>query len=100
MAESAICFLFEQLSIWLQEEQKLIGRLRHEAEFIRGEMGQMRAFLRVAAKEESDLQLKEWVRQVREIAYDTEDILEKYIFQFAHHHARGSEAPYRNCIPQ
>ncbi|KAK4435510.1 Disease resistance protein RPM1 [Sesamum alatum] len=90
MAESAICFLFQQLSIWLQEEQKLIGRLRHEAEFIRGEMGQMRAFLRVADdKEESDLQLKEWVRQVREIAYDTEDILEKYIFQFAHQHARG-----------
>ncbi|KAL0329918.1 UNVERIFIED_CONTAM: Disease resistance protein RPM1 [Sesamum radiatum] len=90
MAESVVCFLFEQLSIWLQEQQKLIGGLRHDAEFIRGEMGQMRAFLRVAdAKEESDLQLKEWVRQVREIAYDAEDVLEKYIFQFAHHHARG-----------
>ncbi|PIN23816.1 hypothetical protein CDL12_03463 [Handroanthus impetiginosus] len=53
-------------------------------------MGQMRAFLRVAdAKEESDPQLKEWVRQVREIAYDTEDVLERYMLRFAYHGAHG-----------
>ncbi|KAL0329915.1 UNVERIFIED_CONTAM: putative disease resistance protein [Sesamum radiatum] len=86
MAESAIFFLFKQLSVWLQDEQKLLGGLKQEAELIRAEMGQLRAFLRVAdAKEESDLQLKEWVRQVREIAYDTEDVLEGYILRFAHH---------------
>ncbi|PIN23805.1 Apoptotic ATPase [Handroanthus impetiginosus] len=90
MAESVVSFLFHQLSVWLQEEQKLLAGLVEEAEFIRGEMGQMRAFLRVAdSNEESDPQLKEWLRQIREIAYDTEDVLERYMFRFAHHDAHG-----------
>ncbi|PIN19661.1 Apoptotic ATPase [Handroanthus impetiginosus] len=89
MAEIAVSFVFDQLSVWLQEERKLLAGIREEAEFIHGAMGQMRAFLRVAdAKEESDPQLKEWVKQVREIAYDTEDVLERYMLRFAHHDAR------------
>ncbi|KAL7188040.1 hypothetical protein ACSBR1_037977 [Camellia fascicularis] len=43
-------------------------------EDIRDEFERMSAFLRVAdAKEESDPQLKVWVKQVRDAAYDTED---------------------------
>ncbi|PIN00699.1 Apoptotic ATPase [Handroanthus impetiginosus] len=90
MAESVVSFLFDQLSVWLQEEQKLLAGFTEEVELIRGEIGQMRAFLRVAdAKEESDPQLKEWVRQIREIAYDTEDALERHMFRFAYHDAHG-----------
>ncbi|PIN00700.1 Apoptotic ATPase [Handroanthus impetiginosus] len=90
MAESVVSFLFDQLSVWLQEELKLLACFKEEAELIHDEMGQMRAFLRVAdANEESDPQLKVWVRQVREIAYDAEDILERYMLRFAHHGAHG-----------
>ncbi|KAG8387053.1 hypothetical protein BUALT_Bualt03G0213000 [Buddleja alternifolia] len=90
MAESSISLLFNQLSVLLREEHKLLGGLKDEAEYIRCEIGQMRAFLRVAdAKEESDPQLKEWVRQVREIAYDTEDVLERYMLRFPHHDTHG-----------
>ncbi|KAG8387052.1 hypothetical protein BUALT_Bualt03G0212900 [Buddleja alternifolia] len=90
MAESSISLLFNQLSVLLQGEHKLLGGLKDEIEYIRCEIGQMRAFLRVAdAKEESDPQLKEWVRQVREIAYDTEDVLERYMLRFPHHDTRG-----------
>ncbi|PIN02709.1 Apoptotic ATPase [Handroanthus impetiginosus] len=90
MAESVVSFLFNQLSVWLQEEQRFLGGFGEEVEFIREDIGQTRAFLRIAdAKEESDPQLKEWVRQVREIAYDTEDVLERYMLQFAHHDAHG-----------
>ncbi|PIN07646.1 Apoptotic ATPase [Handroanthus impetiginosus] len=90
MAESAVSFLFDQLSVWLQETQKLLAGFTEEVQLIRGEIGQMRAFLRVAdANEESDPQLKEWVRQVREIAYDTEDVLERYMLRFAYHDAHG-----------
>ncbi|KAG8375147.1 hypothetical protein BUALT_Bualt10G0070100 [Buddleja alternifolia] len=93
MAETAVSLLFNQVSIWLQEERKLLGGLREEVEYICGEMGQMRAFLRVAdAKEDSDPHLKEWVRQVREISYDTEDVLDRYMLRFAHHDAYGFSA--------
>ncbi|PIN23808.1 Apoptotic ATPase [Handroanthus impetiginosus] len=90
MAESAVSFLCNQLSIWLQEEQKLLVGLEEEVELIHGEIRRMRAFLRVAdAKEESDPRLKGWVREVREIVYAVEDILEQYMLRFAHHDAHG-----------
>ncbi|KAL3825342.1 hypothetical protein ACJIZ3_021371 [Penstemon smallii] len=90
MAESAISFLCNQLSIWLQHEKDLLGGLKQEVQYIRDEMMQMIAFLRVAdSKEENNPQLKAWVRQVREIAYDTEDVLDEYMVRFPRRDAIG-----------
>ncbi|KAK6142524.1 hypothetical protein DH2020_022872 [Rehmannia glutinosa] len=83
MAESAVSFLLDQLSVWLQDERQLLGGLEREVEHIRCEMGHMRDFLRIAdAKEESNPSLKEWVGQVREISYDVQDVLDKYMLRF------------------
>ncbi|XP_073142667.1 disease resistance protein RPM1-like isoform X2 [Henckelia pumila] len=85
MAESAASFLFNRLTLFLQQERELLGGIGDNALYIRDELGQMRAFLRVAEeKEETDHpQLKEWVKQVREISYDTEDVLETYMLKLA-----------------
>ncbi|KZV42451.1 hypothetical protein F511_39896 [Dorcoceras hygrometricum] len=85
MAESAASFVFNQLTFLLQQETELLGGIGSNAQHIRDELGQMRAFLRAADKrEESDPQLKEWVEKVREIAHDTEDVLERYMLAFSH----------------
>ncbi|KAL3825332.1 hypothetical protein ACJIZ3_021361 [Penstemon smallii] len=90
MAEIAVSFLCNQLSIWLQQEGELLGRFKQEVQYIRDEMMHMKAFLRVAdSKEENNPQLKEWVRQVREIAYDTEDVLDEYMHRFVFRGATG-----------
>ncbi|XP_073039458.1 putative disease resistance protein At1g50180, partial [Primulina eburnea] len=87
MAESAALFLFNRLTLFLQQEQELLGGIGDNAVYIRDELGQMRAFLRAAdEKEETDPQLKEWVKKVREITYDTEDVLERYMLKLAHLH--------------
>lgn len=79
MAEGAVKFVLEQLSVWLREQQKLLGGLEEEVKYIRDEMVQMREFLRVAdANEDTNPNLKEWVRNVREISYDVQDVLDKY----------------------
>ncbi|KAK2993696.1 hypothetical protein RJ640_027048 [Escallonia rubra] len=50
----------------------------------------MRAFLSVAdAKEESDPRLQVWIKQVRNVAYDTEDILDEFILRLANNHRNG-----------
>lgn len=90
MAETVVSFLLTQLSTFLLEEGRLSGGLRKDIQDIKAELGYMRAFLRVAeAKEENDPRLQEWIRQVREIAYDTEDVLEEFILRF--HNNRGPD---------
>ncbi|XP_027181749.1 disease resistance protein RPM1-like [Coffea eugenioides] len=84
MAESVVGFLINQLSTLLSQESSLLGGLRPDVQFIKDELGSMKAFLRQAeAKEDNDSQLQEWVKQVREVAYDTEDVLDDFAFRFA-----------------
>ncbi|CDP21445.1 unnamed protein product [Coffea canephora] len=90
MAESAVGFLIKQLSTLLSQESTLLGGLQPDVQFIKDELGSMKAFLRQAeAKEDNDSQLQEWVKQVREVAYDTEDVLNDFAFRFARGHADG-----------
>ncbi|KAK2990088.1 hypothetical protein RJ640_017759 [Escallonia rubra] len=50
----------------------------------------MRAFLSVAdTKEESDPRLQVWIKQVRNVAYDIEDILDEFILRLANNHRNG-----------
>ncbi|KAK4439821.1 Disease resistance protein RPM1 [Sesamum alatum] len=84
MAEIAVCLLVEKLSAWISKERELLGSLSGNAEFIRDEMGHIRAFLRVAdQKQEVDPQLEEWIKQVRDIAYDAEDVMDKFMLWLA-----------------
>ncbi|KAL0458731.1 UNVERIFIED_CONTAM: hypothetical protein Slati_0500300 [Sesamum latifolium] len=81
MVEIEVCFLVDQLSAWISKEQQFLGSLRENAESIRDEMGHIRAFLRKAdQKQEVDPQLEEWIKQVRDIVYDAEDVMDKFMF--------------------
>ncbi|THF94033.1 hypothetical protein TEA_020442 [Camellia sinensis var. sinensis] len=87
MAESAVLHLLATFAPFLQEEVNLLtGGVREEIEYIRDEFARMTAFLRVAdSMEENDAELKVWVKQVREAAYDTRDVLDIFMLCFRHH---------------
>ncbi|XP_027100036.1 disease resistance protein RPM1-like isoform X2 [Coffea arabica] len=91
MAESVVGFLIKQLSTLLSQEITLSGGLKSDVQFINDELGSMKAFLREAeAKEDNnDSQLQEWLNQVREVAYDTEDVLDDFTFRFARGYMDG-----------
>nr|XP_027081860.1 disease resistance protein RPM1-like [Coffea arabica] len=91
MAETVLSFALDQLSTFLREEGRLLGGLRQEVQFIMDELEQMRAFLREAEAKEEDAQptLQQWIKQVRDAAYDTEDILDDFVARFARHRATG-----------
>ncbi|XP_071919947.1 disease resistance protein RPM1-like [Coffea arabica] len=91
MAETVLSFVLRQLSTFLREEGRLLGGLRREVQFIMDELEQMRAFLREAEAKEEDAQptLQQWIKQVRDAAYDTEDILDEFVARFARHRATG-----------
>ncbi|KAA8534449.1 hypothetical protein F0562_031966 [Nyssa sinensis] len=87
MAEIAVNFLLNQLTFMLGEELKFLGGSWEEVECIRDELERTKAFLQVAdAMEESDPELQVWVKQVRDVAYDTEDVLDEFRLWFSSHH--------------
>ncbi|PSR91696.1 Disease resistance protein [Actinidia chinensis var. chinensis] len=90
MAEIAVSHLLANFAPFLQEEVNLLTGVRDEIEYIRDEFERMTAFLRVAdAMEERDPELKVWVKQVRESAYDIADALDLYMLRLGHHHGNG-----------
>ena len=85
MAESAAGFLVQKLTSLLVEEAKLLSRIRDEVTFIKDELQSMKAFLQKAdVVEDEDPEIKAWVKQVRELAYDTEDLVDEFLYRFEH----------------
>lgn len=86
MAESAVTFLLCNLTPVVLEELNLLWGIRSNIQFIANELELIKAFLRVAdAKEDTDPKLKVWVKQVRDVAYDIEDVLDIFKLSLKHH---------------
>ncbi|XP_010271768.1 PREDICTED: disease resistance protein RPM1-like [Nelumbo nucifera] len=84
MAESAVSFLLGQLTSLIEEDVKLLKNVHTDVVDIRDELESIRALLRDAdAKGETSEGIKAWVKQVRDVAYDIEDVLDEFKFRFA-----------------
>ncbi|KAF7851410.1 hypothetical protein BT93_L3999 [Corymbia citriodora subsp. variegata] len=76
--------------MFVEKEAKLLKGVREKIEFIRDELESMKAFLKSAeSSQEDDPELKVWVKQVRVVAHDTEDILDEFMFKLARDHGHG-----------
>ncbi|KAH7674306.1 P-loop containing nucleoside triphosphate hydrolase protein [Dioscorea alata] len=76
-------YVFDQMDSLLREEAHLLGQLRPSLQDLRGELDSMRSFLRdVDAAGESHV-MRTVADQVKELIYDTEDLLDN-----SHHHVR------------
>lgn len=90
MAESAVSFLLDNLTPLLQNEAQLLWCVRGQVQSISDELEHIRAFLRVAdAKQESNPGLKVWVEQVRDVAYDMEDVLDEFMYHLIYYNGHG-----------
>ncbi|KAL3727998.1 hypothetical protein ACJRO7_032702 [Eucalyptus globulus] len=90
MTESAISCLVEKLAMFVEQEVNLLKGVRGEIELIRDEFERMKAFLEhTESSKDNDPELKVWVKQVRDVAYDVEDILDEYTLNLARDHGDG-----------
>ncbi|KAF5464972.1 hypothetical protein F2P56_015007, partial [Juglans regia] len=91
MADSAVGSLLDKLlARFVENEVQLLKGDPEDVLNLRGELERMRAFLKIAdALEESDVEFKVRVKQIREIAYETEDALDEFMLLQAHDHADG-----------
>ncbi|KAL4185087.1 hypothetical protein AMTRI_Chr10g4190 [Amborella trichopoda] len=80
MAEGAMLFCVQKLDRLLTEELRLISGVRKDIIWLRDELKIMIAFLEDADRRKSkDALVQIWVEQVREVVYDTEDVLDEFM---------------------
>uniref|UniRef100_A0A0D9WVA2 AAA+ ATPase domain-containing protein n=1 Tax=Leersia perrieri TaxID=77586 RepID=A0A0D9WVA2_9ORYZ len=93
--EGAIGSLVLKLGYLVSQEYKLLKKVGNDIFFMRNELASISAFLQdlETVEEAAGAQVKEWVNQVRELSYDTEDCIDEFIYLVDHlgdHHDGGS----------
>ncbi|GJU88584.1 disease resistance protein RPM1-like protein [Tanacetum coccineum] len=81
MADGAVNFLLEKLTTLLMQEASLLGDSKSDVEEIKLELEIMRSCIRDAERKKLKSEVVEtWVRQVREVAQNVEDMLDEYVY--------------------
>uniref|UniRef100_A0A0E0HLH1 Uncharacterized protein n=1 Tax=Oryza nivara TaxID=4536 RepID=A0A0E0HLH1_ORYNI len=87
VAEGTVRSLLSKLSSLLSQESWFVRGVHGDIQYIKDELESMNAFLRyLTVLEDHDTQVRIWMKQVREIAYDAEDCID----QFTHHLGESS----------
>lgn len=89
-AEGAVKTLLGKLGSVLTQQNQLVGGIKGELQYIKDELESMNAFLQSLATTSSHgVQVKIWTKQVREMAYDTEDCVDEFHHYFGESRGDG-----------
>uniref|UniRef100_A0A1D1ZG16 Disease resistance protein RPP8 n=1 Tax=Anthurium amnicola TaxID=1678845 RepID=A0A1D1ZG16_9ARAE len=82
IAETVVKSITEKLLNLLIEECASLYGVRDQVEWMESELRRMQGFLRDAeTKQKVDREIGKWVKEMREVAYDAEDIVDNYILK-------------------
>ncbi|KAJ9680497.1 hypothetical protein PVL29_019733 [Vitis rotundifolia] len=85
MAESSIMFVLEKLGNLVVQEASLLGEVEGQISLLRNELQWMSLFLEeTSATRTDDRRLKLWMNQIRDAAYDAEDVIDEFVFRLEH----------------
>ncbi|KAF8364611.1 hypothetical protein HHK36_033416 [Tetracentron sinense] len=95
MAEGAVEPVVGKILSLLEREASLLGGVRHEFGEIMRELESMRSLLRDADRRRHNNEgVNEWVAQVRDVAYDVEDIIDEFMYHMDSRPKRGGFRSY------
>uniref|UniRef100_A0A1D1YVM1 Putative disease resistance RPP8-like protein 2 n=1 Tax=Anthurium amnicola TaxID=1678845 RepID=A0A1D1YVM1_9ARAE len=81
-AGSVVSYVVKRVGDFLIQEAIFLYEVRHEVEWVQRELVGMQGFLRDAdARCKRDERVKNWVKDVREAAYQAEDIVESFVLE-------------------
>ncbi|XP_021824981.1 probable disease resistance RPP8-like protein 2 [Prunus avium] len=86
MAELAVATAAEKLTNLIIQEAILLNGVGEKVEQIRNELRWMQSFLKDAdhvAEQDRNERFRNWVSQIREVAFDAEDVVETYLREAA-----------------
>ncbi|XWS07755.1 hypothetical protein CRYUN_Cryun41cG0017900 [Craigia yunnanensis] len=83
--EEAIVSAIERISDLLIHEAVFLSGVREEVERLKDELQRMQSFLKDAdRKQDQDERLRKRVAKIRDLAYDSEDVIDAFILKVAH----------------
>lgn len=78
--EAVVSVVVETLGNMLVEKAVFPKGVEGDVEWVRNELKRMQCFLKDAAKKQSDNDsIRNWISEIREVAYDAEDAIEKFV---------------------
>ncbi|XP_009337964.2 putative disease resistance protein At1g50180 [Pyrus x bretschneideri] len=84
MAESVVSFVVDRLGDLLIEKATFLHGVKQNVEQIRVELSRMQCFLKDADKrQDEDESIRNWVSEIREVAYDAEDVIGSFTIKIA-----------------
>ncbi|EEF27370.1 Disease resistance protein RPH8A, putative, partial [Ricinus communis] len=89
MAEFAVGIVVEKLTNILAQEAGHLDGVSEKVQQLRNELKWMQSFLKDAdAKQGSNELVRNWVSEIRDVAYDAEEVIDAYISKAASHRKR------------
>ncbi|OMO60362.1 Disease resistance protein [Corchorus capsularis] len=84
MAESVVSNVATRLGDLVRKEAIFLWEVEEQVNRLRRELSWMKSFLRDAdSRQAEDERLRQWVAEIRDIAYDAEDVIETYALKMA-----------------
>ncbi|KAF3946378.1 hypothetical protein CMV_027349 [Castanea mollissima] len=89
MADSVVSFLLENLTQLLTQESKLLLGVKDQVRSLNNELPLINLFLQKTEGKRHDELVKEVVSQIRDVAYEAEDVIDTYIMTVTKHRRRS-----------
>ncbi|KAK2640494.1 hypothetical protein Ddye_028289 [Dipteronia dyeriana] len=95
MVDAIVSFALNRLTDFLIQEAAFLGRVRKEVQWLKDEMGWMQCYVASAEEKQNDDPIvRKWLNDITKIAYDTEDVIDKFILQ-----VHDGNIPPTRCFP-
>ncbi|KAJ9184697.1 hypothetical protein P3X46_004399 [Hevea brasiliensis] len=99
MAEAVVSFVVQKLGDLLIEEVASFYDVQGQVESIERELTRMQCFLKDAdVKQKGDERIKNWVGDIRDVAFDVEDIIDTFVLKLARSGLRGFIGRFKYCF--
>ncbi|KAG5534156.1 hypothetical protein RHGRI_022334 [Rhododendron griersonianum] len=99
MVDAVVSFVVERLGELLIEQVVFLRGVRDEVTWLRNKLDMMSCFLKDAEeKQDGDHRVRKWISDVRDLAYDAEDIIDNFILKVEEGEGTPKKMGQKDCF--
>ncbi|XP_031249785.1 putative disease resistance RPP13-like protein 3 isoform X2 [Pistacia vera] len=94
MVDAVVSYVVHKLGDYIIQEAVFLRDVRDEVQLLKNELEWMQCFIKDAEeKQVEDAMIRKWVSDIRDIAYDTEDVLDNFMLKIDHGKTPSRDRP-------